>query len=624
MRRFVVLSLALVCLLVGAVFWRDGELARARPPDSEELNRPDAATAVEQPLQPQLERTDAVNNNAETKPETVFGGPREDYGELRRLRGKVVWYDGTPVSSADVDLLSSPFDGFTQFALGHASEVDSGSQTDEDGRFQVDWVAGGMWELTVRYGNDCTFVIQAPPLADEITVVIPRRTTILEVVVVREATGDPIADAGVRAHRGSFSWNAERTNADGLTAFRGPSGGPVRVTVQVPDGERIIDHFVECKAGEITRTRIPIGRGLTVRGTVVADDSGTPVVGAEVNLGLHLDPSLRGPKTDSRGWFVWDSLPWDSNTRRTLSVAADGFAPWQGQIGHPNEDGAEQVLEIRLLRPATVRLRCLHADGSPRKGVLVIAETQRLIPEERVVAADGDAGHTDADGCVTFAKLAPGDGGKVTCWVKGAIAAEVPFTAIAASEVRDLGDVVIHDPRALEGIVRIATGEPAAGAFVVLEEHNDEDEEYAALSSALIAPRFGARVCADGRFRIRGVQPGNWDLLVYGGGHPRLLRAAIPIPETGTIPELKLRLPEHVSLRGRVVDSDGRGVANLEVMYMRSRPVAANLIESVRTDAEGRFEIAGFTREDENVPLYAGSAHRKVTPRDGPVEIRVE
>ena len=624
MRRFVVLSLALVCLLVGAVFWRDGESARARPPASEELNRPDTATVVEQPQQSQLEQINAANNNAETKPETFFGGPREDYGELRRLRGKVVWYEGTPVSWAHVDLLSSPFDGFTQLALGDSGEVFSQSKADEDGRFQLDWVAGGMWELTVRMGDDQTTVIQVPPLADEITVVIQRATTILEVVVVDEATGDPIADAGVRAYRGTRCWNPVWTTADGLATFRGTSGGPVRVSVQPRDGEWITDYFIECKAGEVTRARIPIGRGLTVRGTIVADDSGTPVVGAQLILGLRFDPSRYGPKTDSKGRFVWDSLPWDPNTRRTLSVNADGFAPWQGQIGHPKNDGGEQVFEIRLLRPATVRLRCLNADGSPREGVLAIARSDRLIPEARVVAADVEAGRTDANGRVTFAKLAPGDGGKVTCWVKGAIALEVPFAAIAASEVRDLGDVIIHDPRALEGIVRTATGEPATGAFVVLEKHNDEDEDYGALASALIAPRFGARVAADGHFRIRGVQPGTWDLLVHGGGHPRLLRVAIPISETGTIPELKLRLPQPVSLRGRVVDPGGRGVPNLEVAYMRSHPVAANLMESVRTDAEGRFEIGGFTREDESVPLYVRSERRKVTPRDGPVEIRVE
>ena len=73
------------------------------------------------------------------------------------------------------------------------------------------------------------------------------------------------------------------------------------------------------------------------------------------------------------------------------------------------------------------------------------------------------------------------------------------------------------------------------------------------------APRLGARVGGDGRFRIRGVRPGTWDLLVHAGGHPRLLRVAIAVEAGKTPPSLELALPASVALRGRVVDPSGRG-----------------------------------------------------------------
>ncbi len=128
---------------------------------------------------------------------------------------------------------------------------------------------------------------------------------------------------------------------------------------------------------------------------------------------------------------------------------------------------------------------------------------------------------------------------------------------------------------------------------------------------------------AAGRFCIRGVQPGSWDLLVHGGGHARLLRVALPIKGAGTLDDLKLRLPPALSLRGRVVDAQGHAAAGVTVEYMRSHPVSANLTESVRTADDGRFEIPGFTREDEGVSVYVGGQEHKVTPRDGPIEIRL-
>ena len=625
MRRLLVILLVLACLVAAVVLSRDGGSLRAGKRTVEPPARPEAPAHRAGPEAPRTPHKAPPENHSQRPPTTTLPARPDDVGELRRLRGKVVWDDGQPVANADVHLHSSPFDGFTRYVLRGRGEVRSHQYTNADGKFEVDWAPGGHWALTVYRGTAPGTVVRTPPLRDEITIVLPRRPTVLEVAVVREGDATPVEGATVEASwQGSPYRLIEKSDAEGRVRFDGALPGTADLTVKPEEGEIVADHWVDCVASKVTRTTVRVGRGLTLRGTVVADDSGTPVAGAGVWIGFRFEPQIDGVTTDHQGRFVWGSLPWDPRVRRTISVVADGFAAWQGQIGHPEKDGAEQELAVRLLRPVSIRMRCINANGSPRGGLLVIAETERLDEPERSVHSDLESAYSGADGSVTLSRLAPGDSGTVRVWIQGAVAREIPFAAIRASEVRDLGDIVVHDPRDLTGLVRTARGKPATGAFVVIEKHHDEDTEYAALSSALIAPRFGARVGAEGSFRIRGVQPGSWDLLVYGGGHPRLLRVAIPVRAGQPIFELDLRLPTPVSLRGRVVDASGAGVANLELSYMRSHPVAANLIESARTDADGRFEIPGFTREDEDIPLHAGSVFRKVTPRDGAIEIRLE
>jgi len=493
-RRVLFLSFVLVVLLGGAVFWwaearprgarraMNETLRRSETTESErsELDLPDAGSSPGPP-------------HAETRfrnPTTTLPGPPNDIGELRRLRGKVVWDDGKPVPRADVVLRSSPFDGLTRFALKDHGEVRSLTETNYAGEFELEWVEGSFWALTVFAGLENAAVLRVPPATDEITVVLPRRNTVLEVEVVREATGEAIVGAEVKVTwPGSPYTQVEKTAATGIAQFREALAGSARVVVQGTGGERIVDHSVRCRTAEVTRTRIEIGLGLTVRLDVVADESGAPVVCAHVVMGFVQDGGFDIGATDSRGKLVAPALPWDANVRRTLSVVADGFATWQCLIGHPKEDGGEQVVHARLVRNATVRLRCVGADGQPRAGVLVIGTTHRMIHAEGTVAVSTQSGRTDAEGRVSLAELAPGFGGLVACWVKGAIAAELPIAAIMPSEMRDLGDIVVRDPRALTGTVFTASGEPAAGASVVIEPHHATDERFAALASALMAPR---------------------------------------------------------------------------------------------------------------------------------------
>ena len=127
---------------------------------------------------------------------------------------------------------------------------------------------------------------------------------------------------------------------------------------------------------------------------------------------------------------------------------------------------------------------------------------------------------------------------------------------------------------------------------------------------------------------MTGLQPGLWDLLVHGGGLPRLLHIGIEVRQGSDSAPLDLRLPEAVALVGRVVNALGTPVPSARVAFQRLHPISSTLLESVETDADGRFSIPAFTRADEDVRLRISqgesAVERKVTPRNGPVVIVLE
>ncbi len=616
LRKVLILfAVALVCLL----FWRGDTTPRGVPRTMEDPR----SRGV--PQSAPRETADGVTEAPASRPPqliTSYRGPETDLVERRFLEGRVVWDDGQPVSGARLVLRSSPFDDFTRWIVGNDAVFRSAAASDKDGWFRVEWVRGGFFNLRVEAAHDPwrSALVRVPPIEEPFVIVVPRQGTELVVKLVRAGSGEPIPDTEVEVHLNDGHYVfVENTGPDGRARFRSTPAGPAQVLARPAAGEMISDHAIHIPG----IVRIEIGRGLTVQGTVVDDVTELPIADAWFALQTAPRPWALDQRSDAQGRFEIDSLPWDRNVRRTLIVHAEGYAKWEGQIGHPDKDGATQQIQARMVRPATVRLRCIDGNGKPRRRVLVVVRSDRRIPNELVVASDMHSMRSSYDGWVEFFEIAPGETGSVTFWLHGALAHELTFAGLQASEVRELGEIVIEPPQELTGTVRTADGKPATGAMVAVEPHDPRDEQFHALANAVMAPRLGARVGADGRFRVRGLRPGSWDLLVHGGGHPRLLRVAIPVTEGKQTAPLRLQLPAAVPLRGRVVDGTGRGAGNVRVDFMRSRPVAGNLVESVTTDSDGRFAIPGFTRQDEDVPVWVNGNEHTVTPRDGPVEIRL-
>jgi hypothetical protein len=556
----------------------------------------------------------------------TIDAPGNDPGPLRALRGRVLWANGRPVVGAEVVLHSSPLPDFPRLAVARVKARDV---TDAQGRFDLSFAPGGLWSLRVVVDGRPRASVTAPPAAEEMEIVLDRLAAALEVEAVDAATKTPVKLEALQLfYAGGHSpegWIASWFDPGSRVRWAPVASGTAYVHASAEEHERVDGERVVLREGETTRLRLELHQGQTVRGTVLDHETGAPV--PEARVGLIFD--FVHVETDAQGAFELRRVPWDPNVRRTVEVRAAGYAPADQHIGDVPDGGVEE-LEFRLVRPATVALRCVDEAGEPLPDVLVVAETMRRV-DTSSLGSDYATAVTGADGRASLT-IAPGDYSfKVVCWRAGARVLERELPMLHPSELRELGDLVVGRPQAIRGVIFTAEGKPAAGASVAVVPHDPEDTEHDALAVAVIAADRGDLADAAGRFEVRGVEPGLWDLLVHGGGHPRLLRVGIAVPDRGDPPELELQLPVPVALAGRVVDAQGRGVPGARIWFLRSQPVAPNLLERIEADREGRFSIPGFTAEDRDVPLIVSApggsegegVETEATPRDSPVEIRL-
>ncbi len=562
-------------------------------------------------------------------PAVAVNAPGGTLGPLRLLRGRVRWRDGAPVAGADIVLFSSPFttDDRRALALAHAR---ASHVTDAEGWFRVAWVPGGLWSLQVLLNGSERASVVEPPAGDELEIVLVREAAALEVEAVDAATGDPVKLAAIQLHYAGGmppqGWRRAWLDPGRGQRWSPLPSGEAWLYASATGHEHVEGERVVLREGETARVRLVLHRGQTVRGTVVDAETGAPAAGAR--LGLVRTPWAT--ETDARGRFERRLVPWDPRTRRTLVVHSEGYAVAERLVGHVDEDGGVEEVEIKLVRPAALVLRCVDGTGRGLENVLVIAHTFVRI-HERSLGSDRAVAVTDADGRASLT-IAPGDvGAMIECWLAGARVLEREFPPLRASELRDLGEVVVGEAKTLRGVVFTAEGAAAAGSFVVVEPHDPADTDHDGLAAALMAPGRCGRVDARGRFEVRGLAPGLWDLLVHGGGHARLLRVGIAVLARGEPAKLDLRLPVAISLEGRVIDARGNPVPRASVAFLRSYPVGSNLLEKIEADEQGRFSIPGFTGEDGDVELSVrapvaaeeDAVQVQATPRDGPIEIRL-
>jgi hypothetical protein len=144
-------------------------------------------------------------------------------------------------------------------------------------------------------------------------------------------------------------------------------------------------------------------------------------------------------------------------------------------------------------------------------------------------------------------------------------------------------DVVfaLHEKLAVRGIVVDGVGAPVAGVGIACS--------HPAVGDDTPAPAGGSDTGPDGRFTVRDLEPGAYDItLDHGFGSPT---TRVKVTRGGPVPEVRL-VYDRVRLRARVVDESGLPVPSASLSLLPGGSDNGSL--SIGPDDDGRFDTDFF------------------------------
>jgi hypothetical protein len=281
------------------------------------------------------------------------------------------------------------------------------------------------------------------------------------------------------------------------------------------------------------------------------------------------------------------SIPLPADGRSLLlRASAAGFTQHADERVLVPSGGTPELVELSLEPAHTLTLRVSGADDrAPLAGALVEQRGRPGMMERRIVLGTTDAAGEYRveglrDGPVSLRISAPGR-------LREDI--DVKVSGSLTFEVR------LQPATILAGIVRDTAGEPIANGLVSANQPAEDG-----------VPGSWSDFTDDaGRFRIEGV-PVAGMLRVFAQGdaaRDRDVRPAAVLDIQPGSEDLVIELERGLSIRGRVVDPDGRGVLWARV---RAIPAVGDRPAAVHADADGRFAVRG---------LQAGPVVLEIVPR---------
>jgi hypothetical protein len=388
--------------------------------------------------------------------------------------------------------------------------------------------------------------------------------------------------------------------AEGFVAF-GPAWGqsPIRVVAPAPAG-----------TPELV---VPLDPEIRLTGRVEAADGGVPIAGATVSLRPlpGTQPGVLGSErswvTDAQGGFSGAAPP-DS-----LVVAqAPGFAP-----------ATEAIRGSGRTRTVTLRLGAPPLDAEQQKGLAgrVVEASGVPVPDAVVSLAVGTRRGrqgglapapvtTDAQGRFRFESV------PAQSLLAQAVAGDLVSDRVGVEAGATDVELIVRPGGVLAGRVLHADGTPATAFALQLERPR----------------RFGpARTLSivdpDGRWEVRGLNAGAWELQAVAADSGPSDRVRVDLPATpGARVEKDIRLRTGRSLQGVVKDTNSQQPVGGARVAMESSPGEDSVLvrTGTFTGADGRFSLEGLPEAPVSVAVEADGYNRRIVtlPR-GRTEVTV-
>ncbi|MBK7874350.1 MAG: carboxypeptidase regulatory-like domain-containing protein [Planctomycetes bacterium] len=398
--------------------------------------------------------------------------------------------------------------------------------------------------------------------------------------------------------------------------------------VTVPPGEIVEYDVVDSSAG-----------GCRVHGTLTCD--GKPVARGTLTAITFESETMLGVEFKA------------AQVKEGGTFEFPGLAPGEYQL---NLDGAGRQVRMRLEVPDAPELAIdLHCPEGGLEGVVLDASGATPLAEVDLVLRPRDVGakpsgllgsliggegtsyraSTDKDGRFTFERLAAGEYDLVARPRGKAKNVHGPSDAakVVIDEDRVTRGTTVKLPAALAiaGVVKDAQGKAVEGA-----------EVFASAKDAARASMERATSDADGRFELRGLAPGVYELTANKDGYARTQSTPVELAkDSGKLSDVELKLEKGVLVIARIYGADGRPASGARAeLVAKSGGNAARTADAGRviqglfsgegsSDAEGRVELGRFLpgeyRLEAQRGLSKGSVPNvKVPSGTDEYEVRVE
>lgn len=390
-------------------------------------------------------------------------------------------------------------------------------------------------------------------------------------------------------------------------------------------------------AGETREVELQTARGATVAGLVV-DEQGTPVpdVGLRMvsssiaanDFGMTGAPPFLEEETDATGRFRFEGVHaggW------RLVVAEPGFQPVPGDVFEVAGDELRDDLRVVAVGGLALSGRVLDARGEPIRGarVLAVKKPNMMDMTTRLDRMYRDWVDCEPDGSYELGGYAAGA-------VQVSARGEGFMSATLDASAGDTGvDFALTRLTALRGIAMdLELGEPLT-EYTLRALPGDGAVGFADIMNldAKIEQRVPpTRVRhPEGRFRVEGVAPGEYRLLLTAEGYADTRLEGVVAIEGEETSGLILMVPPEARLEGLVLDEqDGAPVVGAKVttggVTIMSQVTSAlsGPVPETRTDEEGRFSLGSLGDEPVTLSVthssYETWSQTDIAPRTGEVQ----
>jgi Carboxypeptidase regulatory-like domain/PDZ domain len=375
--------------------------------------------------------------------------------------------------------------------------------------------------------------------------------------------------------------------AEGYVPF-GPEWGqsPIRLVAPAPAG-----------TPELLLSLDPEVR---LSGRVEAAAGGAPVPGATVSLRATggqsaLLGSDRSWTTDAQGAFS-GSAPPDA----VVTARAPGFAP-----------AAEPLRGAGKSRNVVLRLARLPEDAPPDRALAgrVVEPSGAPVPDAVVTVGLGRARGrsgvlppspttTDAQGRFHFESVPPQVG-----WIQ-AVAGDLISDRVTVEPGSTEVEITVRPGGVLAGRVLHADGTPSTAFALQLNRSRRFDTSR---TLSIVDP--------DGRFEVRGLNAGTWELQALARDTGPSERVRVDLPASpGARVEKDLRLRAGRKLQGVVRDANSHAAVEGARVAMETSPGEDSVLvrTGTFTGPDGRFELEGLPDSPVSVAVEADRYNRRI------------